>query len=217
MKLLVLGIAAALLVGCAATGSSAGRAAGSSAGRAAAIPGCPTSQPPALGAGERRTVTITTDLGTIVIAVSADLSPIATGNFVALASCGFYDGVVFQRVVPGFVIQGGDGEFGRSPDIDPARVGSGGPGYEIADEPVSATYARGVVAMARSRQPNSQGSQFFIILDDSAADLAGTGQHLRDPRHGDAAGMDVADKIAAAADRELPSQPVVMTDVSVKP
>ena len=149
MKLLVLGIAAALLAGCAATGSSAGRA--------AAIPGCPTSQPPALGAGERRTVTITTDLGAIVIAVSADLSPIATGNFVALASCGFYDGVVFQRVVPGFVIQGGDGEFGRSPNIDPARVGSGGPGYEIADEPVSATYARGVVAMARSRQPNSQG------------------------------------------------------------
>ncbi len=216
MKLLVLGIAAALLVGCAATGSSAGRAAGSSAGRAAAIPGCPTSQPPALGAGERRTVTITTDLGTIVIAVSADLSPIATGNFVALASCGFYDGVVFQRVVPGFVIQGGDGEFGRSPDIDPARVGSGGPGYEIADEPVSATYARGVVAMARSRQPNSQGSQFFIILDDSAADSlaqANTYAILGTVT----SGMDVADRIAAAADRELPSQPVVMTDVSVKP
>ncbi len=216
MKLLVLGIAAALLVGCAATGSSAGRAAGSSAGRAAAIPGCPTSQPPALGAGERRTVTITTDLGTIVIAVSADLSPIATGNFVALASCGFYDGVVFQRVVPGFVIQGGDGEFGRSPDIDPARVGSGGPGYEIADEPVSATYARGVVAMARSRQPNSQGSQFFIILDDSAADSlaqANTYAILGTVT----SGMDVADRIAAAADRELPSQPVVMTDVSVQP
>ncbi|MBA2756863.1 MAG: peptidylprolyl isomerase [Chloroflexi bacterium] len=216
MKLLVLGIAAALLAGCAATGSSAGRAAGPSAGRAAAIPGCPTSQPPALGAGERRTVTITTDLGTIVIAVSADLSPIATGNFVALASCGFYDGVVFQRVVPGFVIQGGDGEFGRSPDIDPARVGSGGPGYEIADEPVSATYARGVVAMARSRQPNSQGSQFFIILDDSAADSlaqANTYAILGTVT----SGMDVADRIAAAADRELPSQPVVMTDVSVKP
>jgi len=216
MKLLVLGIAAALLVGCAATGSSAGRAAGSSAGRAAAIPGCPTSQPPALGAGERRTVTITTDLGAIVIAVSADLSPIATGNFVALASCGFYDGVVFQRVVPGFVIQGGDGEFGRSPDIDPARVGSGDAGYEIADEPVSATYARGVVAMARSRQPNSQGSQFFIILDDSAADSlaqANTYAILGTVT----TGMDVADKIAAAADRELPSQPVVMTDVSVQP
>lgn len=161
-------------------------------------------------------MTITTDLGTIVIAVSADLSPIATGNFVALASCGFYDGVVFQRVVPGFVIQGGDGEFGRSPDIDPARVGSGGPGYEIADEPVSATYARGVVAMARSRQPNSQGSQFFIILDDSAADSlaqANTYAILGTVT----SGMDVADRIAAAADRELPSQPVVMTDVNVKP
>jgi len=216
MKLLVLGIAAALLVGCAATGSSADRAAGSSAGRAAAIPGCPTSQPPALGTGERRTVTITTDLGAIVIAVAADLSPIATGNFVALASCGFYDGVVFQRVVPGFVIQGGDGEFGRSPDIDPNRVGSGDAGYEIADEPVSATYARGVVAMARSRQPNSQGSQFFIILDDSAADSlaqANTYAILGTVT----TGMDVADKIAAAADRELPSQPVVMTDVSVQP
>jgi len=161
-------------------------------------------------------VTITTDLGTIVIAVSADLSPIATGNFVALASCGFYDGVVFQRVVPGFVIQGGDGEFGRSPDIDPARVGSGDAGYEIADEPVSGTYARGVVAMARGPQPNSQGSQFFIILDDSAADSlaqANTYAILGTVT----TGMDVADRIAAAADRELPSQPVVMTDVSVQP
>ena len=59
-------------------------------------------------------MTITTELGAIVVHVEADLSPIAAGNFVALADCGWYDGVVFHRVVPGFVIQGGDGEHGRS-------------------------------------------------------------------------------------------------------
>ena len=101
---------------------------------------CPTSQPPALPAGESRTVTIQTDKGQIVIKVQGDLSPIAAGNFVALASCGFYDGVVFHRVVPGFVIQGGD----------PTGTGTGGPGYTIKDETVTATVARLYVAVTVS-------------------------------------------------------------------
>jgi len=70
---------------------------------------CPTSQPAPLAPGETRTVTIQTDKGSIVIKVVAALSPISAGNFVALASCGFFDGVVFHRVTPSFVIQGGDG------------------------------------------------------------------------------------------------------------
>ena len=166
---------------------------------------CPTSQPEALPAGETRTVTIDTDKGSIAITIEADLSPIAAGNFVALAGCGYYDGVVFHRVVPGFVIQGGD----------PTGTGSGGPGYEIQDEPVTATYGRGVVAMARTSQPNSVGSQFFIVLDDAARaalESANTYQIIGSV----STGMDAVDAIAAAAGaEEIPSNPVTMTKVTV--
>ena len=177
-----------------------------SAGASAAGAGgsCPTSQPPALPAGESRTVTIQTDKGQIVIKVQGDLSPIAAGNFVALASCGFYNGIVFHRIVPGFVIQGGD----------PTGTGTGGPGYTIKDETVTATSSRATVAMARSGAPNSVGSQFFIVLDDAArAALAkyNTYQIIGTVT----AGMDAVDAIAAAADAESPTRPVVMTKVTV--
>jgi cyclophilin family peptidyl-prolyl cis-trans isomerase len=165
---------------------------------------CPISQPDPLPAGETRTVTIETDKGPIAIRIEADLSPIAAGNFVALAGCGYYDGVVFHRVVPGFVIQGGD----------PTGTGTGGPGYEIQDETVTATYSRGTVAMARTSQPNSVGSQFFIVLDDAARSAlasANTYQIIGTV----SSGMDAVDAIAAAADAELPSSPVVMTKVTV--
>ncbi|HEY7736256.1 MAG TPA: peptidylprolyl isomerase [Candidatus Limnocylindrales bacterium] len=199
---LTLGVALVLAVAaCTSTGAPP---ATSPSTRAAAA--CPTGQPAALPAGETRTVKIETEPGTIAIKVEADLSPIAAANFVALASCGFYDGVVFHRVVPGFVIQGGD----------PTGSGSGGPGYSIEDEPVTATYSRGTVAMARSSQPNSVGSQFFIVLDDEARTA------LADPRYNNyqivgtvTAGMDAADAIAAAADAENPSDPVAMDRVTV--
>jgi cyclophilin family peptidyl-prolyl cis-trans isomerase len=178
-------------------------------------PGCPREQPAALGADEVRDVTIATDLGDIVIRVDGGLSPIATGNFVTLAECGWYDGVVFHRVVPGFVIQGGDGQFGRVPDVIPELVGTGGPPYTIEDEPVTTQYRRGTVAMARTPAPNSVGSQFFVVLDDAAeAPLAAanTYQIIGEVT----AGMEVVDKIAEAAGaEENPSDPVVMTDVSV--
>lgn len=175
---------------------------------------CPTSQPEPLAPGETRTVTIQTEKGSIVIKVVGALSPIAAGNFAALASCGFYDGVVFHRVVPDFVIQGGDGQFGRAGSIDQQRVGSGGPGYTIADEPVTATYARGTVAMARSSQPNSQGSQFFIVLADSAeSSLSSANTYAIFGAV--TSGMDAVDAIAAGADNEIPSQPIVMTKVTV--
>ncbi len=176
--------------------------------------GCPTDQPAALPAGQTRTVAIATDLGTLELRIEADLSPIAAGNFVALAECGWYDGVVFHRVVPGFVIQGGDGENGRSPNVNPALVGTGGPGYTITDELVSAPYGRGVVAMARTSQPDSVGSQFFIVLDDAAREAlvsANTYQIIGTVT----SGMEVADAITAAADAEIPTLPIVMTDVTV--
>jgi len=198
--LLLLGVGL-VLAACSTAGGATPSSATASGPEAAE---CPTSQPAALPAGETRTVTIETDKGSIGIRIEADLSPIAAGNFVALASCGYYDGVVFHRVVPGFVIQGGD----------PDGTGTGGPGYTIQDEAVTTTYGRGTVAMARTSQPNSVGSQFFIVLDDAARAAlasANTYQIIGSV----ASGMDAVDAIAAAADAELPSHPVVMTSVTV--
>jgi cyclophilin family peptidyl-prolyl cis-trans isomerase len=114
---------------------------------------CPTSQPPALAAGETRTVDIKTALGSLQIKVEADLGPLAAGNFVALASCGYYDSIVFHRVVPGFVIQGGD----------PRGDGNGGPGYTIRCELTERPFGRGAVGMALSGR-DTGGSQFFITV-----------------------------------------------------
>ncbi len=178
-------------------------------------PGCPTSQPAPLPAGETRTVTITTDKGDIVIKVEGSLSPIAAGNFVALAECGYYDGVVFQRLVPGFVIQGGDGQFGRSPDVIPNLVGGGGPPYTIKDEPVTAPYIRGAVAMAKTANPDSANSQFFIVLDDLTGKLDTVYQVFGHVTQG----MDTVDTIAAMPNAGPPSNaaldPVAMTKVTV--
>jgi cyclophilin family peptidyl-prolyl cis-trans isomerase len=207
---------AAVVGACTTSGANAPPPSASTpASPGASTAACPTSQPDALAAGRTRTVTITTALGRIGIKVEADLSPIATGNFVAFADCGFYDGVVFHRIVPGFVVQGGDGQFGRATAIDAARIGQGGPGYTIKDEPVTATYRRGVVAMARTPDPDTQGSQFFIVLDDSAVtSLAMANNYAIVGTVG--TGMDVVDAIAAAAGgQENPTKPVVMTDVSV--
>ncbi len=170
--------------------------------------GCPTSQPAPLAAGETRTVAISTAQGDFAITVSADLSPIAAGNFVALAACGYYDGVVFHRLVPGFVIQGGD----------PTGTGTGGPGYAILDEPVTATYQRGTVAMARTSQPNSQGSQFFIVLDDGAGPVLAS--YNTYAIFGEiTSGMETVDAIAAMPNSGSPNnsalQPVAMDSVTV--
>lgn len=166
------------------------------------VAGCPSAQPDALGAGEQREIVMTTSLGDITLLVEADLSPIAVGNFVALAECGFYDNVIFHRIAymqdgTPFVIQGGD----------PTGTGMGDPGYKIQDEPVIGEYRRGVLAMARSAAPNSQGSQFFIVLDDGAAGplesvrtYAILGEVI--------SGLDVVDAIAAV-ERDQDDRPVV--------
>jgi len=168
------GVVALLLGACSGGATSVPSHAPSPATSAAASTGtgstgCPTSAPAPMAAADTATVTFATAKGDIVIKVTGSLAPNATGNFVALAACGFYDGVVFHRLVPGFVIQGGDGQFGRAPNVDATQVGRGGPGYTIMDDPVTTPYKRGTVAMARSSLPNSEGSQFFIVLDDQAA------------------------------------------------
>jgi cyclophilin family peptidyl-prolyl cis-trans isomerase len=191
-------ILAAGVVGCAAP--SGATPSGATPTRDAR--GCPTAEPPALAAGETRTVAISTSKGSITIKVEADLGPRAAGNFVALATCGFYDGVVFHRLVPGFVIQGGD----------PTGTGGGGPGYTFPDDPVTIPYTRGVVAMANSG-PNSNGSQFFIVLADAslAPNYSVFGRVT--------AGMEAVDAIAAMPNGGPPgnpaTNPVAMDSVTV--
>ena len=173
----------------------------SAAGSPAAEGSCPTAPPEPLAAGETREVTIETDQGDIVIEVEADLGPLAAGNFVALAECGFYDGIVFHRIIPDFVIQGGD----------PTGTGSGGPGYEFPNDPVSVPYERGVVAMANAGR-DTNGSQFFIVLGDAALppDYSVFGRVTSD--------MEIADEIAAGPSTGQAGQalePVTMNRVTV--
>jgi peptidyl-prolyl cis-trans isomerase B (cyclophilin B) len=99
--------------------------------------------------------TIATDRGDIVMELDPQLAPKTVNNFVVLARQGYYDGLTFHRVVPEFVIQGGD----------PEGTGRGGPGYKFADEPVRGEYTLGAVAMANAGR-DTNGSQFFICVDD---------------------------------------------------
>ncbi len=98
------------------------------------------------------TATMKTSLGDIVIDLFASEAPKTVNNFVFLSREGFYDGVVFHRIIKGFMIQGGD----------PTGTGSGGPGYRFDDEPVTRDYLAGTLAMANAG-PNTNGSQFFIM------------------------------------------------------
>lgn len=141
------------------------------------------SQPPEMqiNLDSKYEVTISTERGDIVMELDPQLAPNTVNNFVSLASDGYYDGVVFHRVVPGFVIQGGD----------PTGTGTGGPGYKFADEPVKGEYTDGAVAMANAG-PNTNGSQFFICIDDCRQSLTPNYNlfgHVTD-------GLDVAKSIA---------------------
>ena len=210
-SIMVIALLALLVGGC---GGSIGGAASPSPAPSGSSPasgaGCPTSQPAPLPAGQTRTLTVQTDKGSFTIKVRADLSPVAAGNFVALASCGFYDGVVFHRAATlddgtPFVIQGGD----------PTGTGRGGPGYTITDEPVTASYRRGTVAMARTSEPNSVGSQFFIVLDDRDEPVLSQFNTYQIIGTVDS-GMETVDAIYAAANgQEQPANPVHMTKVTV--
>ncbi len=160
-------------------------------------------------AGDGTTATITTKLGDIVIELYNESAPVAATNFENLAESGFYDGLTFHRLMPGFVIQGGD----------PRGDGFGGPGYTIPDETVVGEYGRGVVAMARTSQPDSAGSQFFIVLDDSARDALE--QFRTYVIFGNVvSGMDVVDKIAAmpnsGGQAGTALDPVVMESVTIQ-
>jgi cyclophilin family peptidyl-prolyl cis-trans isomerase len=207
---LVGGLIGSLLLGCGSEGPSPKPAASGGGG---GLAGCPTAPPAKAAAGSTSTATLDTPKGTIVIKLEADLGPTAVGNFVALAKCGFFDGVVFHRLVPGFVIQGGDGQYGRQPNVNKSRVGNGGPGYKFGDDAVKTSYTRGTVAMANAG-PNTNGSQFFIVLaDENGLDpLYSVLGHVT-------SGMEVVDAIAAmpnsGGQANAAIDPVPMTKVTV--
>jgi len=107
---------------------------------------------------------IETKFGSITIKFLPEVAPGHVKNFLDLAKKGFYDGTTFHRVIPGFMIQGGDPNT-KSPDK--SRHGMGGPGYTIKAEFNSTPHKRGIVSMARAGHPDSAGSQFFICVNDS--------------------------------------------------
>lgn len=147
------------------------------------------------------TATIETSAGTMELELFPVDAPMTVNNFVFLAREGFYSGVIFHRVIKGFMIQGGD----------PTGTGSGGPGYKFADEPVSRKYLRGTLAMANAG-PNTNGSQFFVMHNDSGLPPAYTifGKLT--------SGEDVLDAIATTStggqDRPLSPQTILSVTIN---
>jgi len=130
---------------------------------------------------------VNTNLGNIQFELLSDIAPETVRNFIKLAKSGFYDGTLFHRVIPKFMIQGGDPNTKES---DKSTWGTGGPGYNMKAEFNSRSHLRGIVSMARSSDPDSAGSQFFIVTGDSTfldREYTVFGQVVD--------GMEVADKI----------------------
>jgi cyclophilin family peptidyl-prolyl cis-trans isomerase len=146
--------------------------------------------------------TLHTNHGPITIELFDDDAPKTVENFLKLARDGFYNGVIFHRVIPDFMIQGGD----------PTGTGSGGPGYQFEDEFNDNKVVRGALAMANAG-PNTNGSQFFIVTTEAASWL--DGKHTVFGRVTD--GMDVVDVISALETdaRDRPSEDVVIERVDV--
>ena len=146
--------------------------------------------------------TLHTNQGAIGVELFDDDAPKTVDNFVTLARKGFYDGVIFHRVIPDFMVQGGD----------PTGTGSGGPGYTFEDEFNEHPVARGALAMANAG-PNTNGSQFFIVTADACPWL--DGKHTVFGRVTD--GMDVVDAISALETdgRDRPREDVVIERVEL--
>jgi peptidyl-prolyl cis-trans isomerase B (cyclophilin B) len=117
-------------------------------------------------AADKEVAVLTTSAGDIVVEFWPDAAPKTVENFKTLAKKGFYDGTAFHRIIKGFMIQGGDPNT-KDPSKE-AMFGQGGPGYQIDAEFNAHKHVRGVLSMARSQDPNSAGSQFFICLGDAS-------------------------------------------------
>jgi peptidyl-prolyl cis-trans isomerase B (cyclophilin B) len=216
----------ALVVGCGGDDDEGGGGGGSPAaesesGSADSSTGCEeVDQPqPRDDGGEQRPkrkldptrrydVTLATTCGEMTFRLDVKTSPNATASFVSLARSGFFDDTIFHRIVPGFVIQGGD----------PTASGGGGPGYTTVDKPPADTaYTKGVVAMAKSADEpaGAAGSQFYVVTGEDTqlpADYAVLGKVVK--------GLDVADRIGQLGDpnsgeQGTPLQSVVIEEVTV--
>ena len=151
---------------------------------------------------KRYTATMDTSLGTIVIALDAVNAPGTVNNFVFLALLHYYDGVIFHRIINGFMCQGGD----------PTGTGTGGPGYRFKDEPVKQRYQLGSVAMANAG-PDTNGSQFFLISGASGVGLPPQYNHFGQI----VKGMDVLEKMQSVktARGDRPVEDVVINSVAI--
>ena len=147
---------------------------------------------------------IETRLGNIEFRFFPDVAPNHVNNIIELSKKGFYDGTTFHRVIPGFMIQGGDP---NSKDPDKSKHGVGGPGHSVAAEFSDKPHKRGTLSMARSSNPDSAGSQFFICVGDSSF-LDGKYTVFGEV----VSGMDVADKIVSQPrdSRDNPDERVEM-------
>lgn len=155
-------------------------------------------------------VIVETNHGKIVFKLLPDLAPETVRNFEKLARSGFYNGTLFHRVIPGFMIQGGDPNT-KNPDR--SKWGTGGPGYTVKAEFNSKSHLRGVVSMARAMDPDSAGSQFFIVTTDSTflnGQYTAFGEVIE--------GIDIADKIVNLQrdDNDCPLEEARMIRISTE-
>jgi len=153
------------------------------------------------------TAVIETKFGNIELKFFPDVAPNHVNNFIELAKKGFYDGTTFHRVIPGFMIQGGDP---NSKSHDKASHGMGGPGYTVKAEFNDKPHKRGTLSMARAGHPDSAGSQFFICVADAPflnKQYTVFGEVV--------SGMDVADKIVAQQ-RDSKDNPIDRIEMKVK-
>ena len=154
-------------------------------------------------------VTIKTDSGSIKFTLLPELAPETVRNFSKLTKDGFYNGTLFHRVIPGFMIQGGDPNTKNS---DKSMWGQGGPGHNLKAEFSTRSHLRGIVSMARAADPDSAGSQFFIVTSDST---------FLDKQYtvfGEVVdGMEVADKIVNLPrdGNDCPKQEAKMLEVTI--
>lgn len=165
-------------------------------------PPVPTDYPLPSNAMTDVTITLKMNKGDITMVLHGASAPITVGNFVKLANDNFYDGVIFHRVIPDFMIQGGD----------PTGTGTGGPGYTFGDEINPAKVVRGAVAMANAG-PGTNGSQFFIVTGQAFPHLDGKHTVFGEVTKG----MEIADAISnvPADGNDKPLEPVTIQDVVV--
>lgn len=210
---IVVALAVLALAGCGGGDDESDSASGNATTGAATAGGCQEVDPPeprqegggkketALPPGKKPELVVETNCGTFTIELDEKSSPKTVASVAGLAEAGFYDDTTFHRIIPGFVIQGGD----------PTATGTGGPGYSTVDTPAETTkYTKGVVAMAKTptEAPGTSGSQFFVV---TGADAGLPPEYAVIGKVTD--GLDVVEKIGALGDAatEEPTEVVVIS------